>query len=108
MAHRKIATNVRESLGEFAPAFVDYSENVLFGDLWRREQLSLRDRSMITISALVMGGMTEQLPYHLRLALENGLQLEEIVEAITHLAYYVGWPRASSALEVAKDVIGKK
>lgn len=107
MAHRKIVTNVRESLGEFAPAFVDYSENVLFGDLWRREQLSLRDRSMITISALVMGGMTEQLPYHLRLALENGLQLEEIVEAITHLAYYVGWPRASSALEVTKDVIGK-
>lgn len=62
MAHQKIVTNVRESLGEFAPAFVDYSENVLFGDLWRREQLSLRDRSMITISALVMGGMTEQLP----------------------------------------------
>lgn len=55
MAHQKIVTNVRESLGEFAPAFVDYSENVLFGDLWRREQLSLRDRSMITISALVMG-----------------------------------------------------
>lgn len=55
MAHQKIATNVRESLGEFAPAFVEYSENVLFGDLWRREQLSLRDRSMITISALVMG-----------------------------------------------------
>lgn len=51
--------------------------------------------------------MTEQLPYHLRLALENGLQLEEIVEAITHLAYYVGWPRASSALEIAKDVIEK-
>jgi 4-carboxymuconolactone decarboxylase len=107
VANRKIATNVRESLGELAPAFVDYSENVLFGDLWRREQLSLRDRSMITISALVAGGMTEQLPYHLRLGIENGLQQEEVVEVMTHLAYYVGWPKAASALYVAKDVFEK-
>lgn len=90
-----------------APTFVEYSENVLFGDLWRREQLSLRDRSIVTISALVAGGMTEQLSYHLRLGIENGLQQEEIVEAMTHLAYYVGWPRAASALHVAKDVFGK-
>jgi 4-carboxymuconolactone decarboxylase len=106
MANRTIETNVRESLGELAPAFVHYSEKVLFGDLWRREQLSLRDRSLVTISALVAGGMTEQLPYHLRLGIENGLQHEEIVEAVTHLAYYVGWPRAASALNVAKDVFG--
>ncbi|KRE89283.1 gamma-carboxymuconolactone decarboxylase [Paenibacillus sp. Soil766] len=104
MAHREIVSSARESFGEFAPAFVGYSEDVLFGDLWRREQLSLRDRSMITVTALVMGGMTDELPYHLRLAVENGLKSEELVEAITHLAFYAGWPRAASALQVAKGV----
>lgn len=103
MAHRKIITSVRASLGELAPAFVDYSENLLFGDLWRREELSLRDRSLVTLSALVAGGQAEQLPYHLRLALDNGLTREEIIEVITHLAYYAGWPRAASALEAAKN-----
>ncbi|MGO4374252.1 tautomerase family protein [Paenibacillus sp. MCAF20] len=98
------ATNVRASLGELAPAFVDYSENVLFGDLWKRERLSLRDRSLVTLSALVASGQTEQLPYHLRLAIDHGLTREEIIEAITHLAYYAGWPRAASALETAKNV----
>ncbi|WP_068621402.1 carboxymuconolactone decarboxylase family protein [Paenibacillus tuaregi] len=105
MAHRKIKSSARESYGNFAPAFVSYSENVLFGDVWRREQLSLRDRSMITVAALVAGGMTEQLSYHLRLAEKNGLRPEEMVEAITHLAFYTGWPRAASALSVAKSVL---
>lgn len=105
MAHREIKSNVREVYGDLAPAFVEYSENVLFGDMWRREQLSLRDRSLITIAALVAGGMTEQLPYHLCLAQENGLKPEELVEAITHLTFYTGWPRAASALLVAKNVL---
>ncbi|GAV12745.1 carboxymuconolactone decarboxylase family protein [Paenibacillus sp. chi10] len=108
MAHRAIKPHVSESLRGLAPAFVDYSENVLFGDLWQREQLSLRDRSLITISALVAGGLMEQLPYHLRLSVENGLQQEEIVEVITHLAYYAGWPRAASALQVVEVVFGNK
>jgi len=64
----------------------------------------MRDRSMITVAALVAGGMTEQLPYHLRLAQDNGLKPEELVEAITHLAFYTGWPRAASALSVVKSV----
>lgn len=105
MAHRKIQSNAREVYGEFAPAFVDFSENVLFGDVWRREQLSLRDRSLITVAALVAAGMTEQLPYHLKLARENGLDTEELAESITHLAFYVGWPRAASALSVAKSIL---
>ncbi|MDQ0193547.1 carboxymuconolactone decarboxylase family protein [Paenibacillus wynnii] len=104
MAHRKIVSNAQKSFGEFAPAFVGYSEDVLYGDLWRREQLSLRERSLITVVALVAGGMTEQLPYHLRLAVDNGLKKDELVEAITHLAFYAGWPRAASALQVAKNV----
>ncbi|MGG0811332.1 carboxymuconolactone decarboxylase family protein [Paenibacillus alvei] len=108
MAHRAIKPHASESLRKLAPAFIDYSENVLFGDLWRREQLSLRDRSLVTISALVAGGLTEQLPYHLRLSVENGLQQEEIVETITHLAYYAGWPRAASALQVVETVFENK
>lgn len=105
MAHRKIHSSARESFGEFAPTFVGYSEDVLFGDMWRREGLSLRDRSLITIAALVAGGMTEQLTYHLQLAAQNGLKKEEIVEEITHLAFYAGWPRAASALQVAKNIL---
>lgn len=102
--NRKIVSSARETYGELAPAFVRYSENVLFGDVWRREQLSLRDRSLITVAALVTGGMMEQLSYHIRLALENGLNPEEVVEAITHLAFYTGWPHAASALSVANKV----
>jgi len=104
MKHRKIKTTARESFGYIAPTFVRYSEEVLFGDVWRREQLSLRERSLLTISALVAGGLTEQLSYHLRLAKENGLTEEELIEALTHLAFYAGWPRAASAIQVAKEV----
>ncbi|MNR04979.1 Carboxymuconolactone decarboxylase family protein [compost metagenome] len=105
MAHRKIISSARDVYGELAPTFVDYSENVLFGDVWRREQLSLRDRSLITVAALVAGGMNEQLPFHLTLAKENGVASEELVELITHLAFYSGWPRAASALSVLKQSI---
>ena len=102
--HREIKSSARQSFGDFAPSFVRYSEDVLFGDVWRREDLSLRDRSLITVAALVAGGMTEQLPYHLQLAAQNGLQQDELIEGITHLAFYVGWPRAASALQVVKRV----
>lgn len=104
MKHRAIVSTARKAYGELAPAFVDYSEDVLFGDLWRREQLSLRDRSLVTIAVLVAGGATGQLPYHLRLAQENGLSAEELVEAITHMAFYAGWPRAASALDCIKEI----
>ncbi|WP_336775837.1 carboxymuconolactone decarboxylase family protein [Paenibacillus sp. MMO-58] len=96
--HKKIDTS------HIGPAYEDtafarYTEDILFGDLWRREELSLRERSLITVSALVSGGHMEQLPYHLQLARENGLTQEELIEAVTHLAFYAGWPRAASAMD---------
>ncbi|MBM7563916.1 carboxymuconolactone decarboxylase family protein [Paenibacillus sacheonensis] len=105
--HRRIPSTARTSFGATAPAFVRYTEEVLFGDVWRRETLSLRDRSLITLSALVSAGLTDQLPYHMRLASEDGLTEEELAEAVTHLAFYAGWPRAASALDIAKTVFGR-
>lgn len=104
MKHKPIASIARKTIGDFAPAFVSYTEDVLFGDVWRREELSLRERSLVTVSALVAGEHTSQLAYHLNLAKENGLSEAELIEAITHLAFYVGWPRSASAINVAKEV----
>ena len=91
-------------IGDFAPKLVDLTDNVLFADVWARPDLSPRDRSLATITALIAGGNAGQLPYHLNYGKENGLTETEIVEAITHLAFYVGWPKAMSAITVAKDV----
>jgi 4-carboxymuconolactone decarboxylase len=93
---------IRQSLGGFADKLVELTEDVLFADVWERPELSPRDRSLITITALVSGGNVEQLPFHVDLGRRNGLTQEEIVEAITHLAFYTGWPRAFSAITVAK------
>jgi 4-carboxymuconolactone decarboxylase len=90
-------------LGDFAPKLVSLTDDVLFGDVWARTELSPRDRSLVTITALVAGGNTEQLPFHLGLGRRNGLTESEIVEAITHLAFYTGWPRAMSAVTAAKQ-----
>ncbi|WP_127496620.1 carboxymuconolactone decarboxylase family protein [Paenibacillus glycanilyticus] len=96
--HRKIDTaHIAPAYGD--TSFARYTEDILFGDLWRREELSLRERSLITVAALVAGGHMEQLPYHLQLARENGLSKEELTEAVTHLAFYAGWPRAASAMD---------
>ncbi len=91
--------------GDFAPALVDYTDRVLFGQVWTRPQLSPRDRSLATVAALISGGNTEQLEFHLPHAIHNGLSREELVEVITHLAFYTGWPRAMSALAVAKRLL---
>ncbi|ORJ26567.1 carboxymuconolactone decarboxylase family protein [Rouxiella badensis] len=90
----------RETLAQVAPKLAALSEEVLFGDIWQRSELSPRDRSLITVSALVALSRTEQLPYHLQLAEKNGLSGSEITELITHLAFYSGWPTAASALAV--------
>jgi 4-carboxymuconolactone decarboxylase len=92
----------QQMLGDFAPKLVSLTDDVLFGDVWERTELSSRDRSLVTITALVAGGNTEQLPFHLDLGRQNGLTREEVVEAITHLAFYSGWPKAMSAIAVAK------
>ena len=86
-----------------SPHLVELTQDVLFGDVWERSELSPRDRSLVTITALVAGGNTEQLPFHLQLGRRNGLTETEIVEAITHLAFYTGWPRAMSAITAAKQ-----
>lgn len=99
---------VRDAVGDFAPKWMRLTEDVLFGDVWEREELSKRDRSLITVAALVAGGSTEQLPFHLSKALKNGLSETELIEAITHLAFYAGWPKAMSALMVAKEVFAKQ
>jgi 4-carboxymuconolactone decarboxylase len=90
--------------GDFAPALVEYTDEVLFGQVWERPELSKRDRSLITVAALLAGGNTEQLTSHLALAKRNGLTEDELKGAITHLAFYAGWPKAMSAMGVAKRV----
>jgi 4-carboxymuconolactone decarboxylase len=91
--------------GDFAPALVHLTDDVLFGEVWTRSELSPRDRSLVTVTALAAAGNTEQLTFHLGLARQNGLTRTELTEAITHLAFYAGWPRAMSAMTVAKQVL---
>ena len=95
-------TRTRQLLGDFAPKMVSLTEDVLFGDIWERNELSPRDRSLITVAALVATGSTEHLPGHLARAQANGLTDTELKEVITHLAFYAGWPNAMSAMAVAK------
>jgi len=95
----------REKVRATVPKLIDLTEEVLFGDIWERQALSKRDRSLITCAALVALNRTEQLKGHLERALNNGVTAEEISELITHLAFYGGWPAAMSAAMVAKDVL---
>ena len=95
---------IRNALGGFAPKLVTLTEEVLFGDVWERSDLAPRDRSLITVAALIAGGNSEQLAFHLGLAKQNGLTETELKEAITHLAFYAGWPKAMSAINIAKQI----
>jgi 4-carboxymuconolactone decarboxylase len=99
---------IKKNLGDFSPKLVQLTEDVLFGDVWERAELSKRDRSLVTVAALVAGGNAEQLPFHLKRAKENGATEAELIETITHLAFYSGWPKAMSAITVAKDVFKKQ
>ncbi len=99
--HKPIA---RGLIGDVAPKLVELTEQVLFGDVWERPNLAKRDRSLITVASLVALNRTEQLRFHLEFALENGVTRDEIVEVITHLAFYSGWPTAMSAMILAKEV----
>ncbi|ACQ82362.1 Carboxymuconolactone decarboxylase [Beutenbergia cavernae DSM 12333] len=91
-------------VGDIAPKLAALTDDVLFGEVWSRPELARRDRSLVTVAALVTNGSTEQLRSHLALARENGLTEGELIEAITHLAFYAGWPRAMSAVGVAREV----
>src|SRR5437899_2905476 len=99
-------TPAQRLVGDFAPKLVSLTDDVLFGDVWARTELSPRDRSMITCAALIAGGNIEQLRSHLARGIDNGLTETELKEAIIHLAFYAGWPRAMSAISVAKQVFG--
>jgi 4-carboxymuconolactone decarboxylase len=91
-------------IGDFAPKLVELTDDVLFGDIWERKELTKRDRSLITVAALIAGGNTEQLRGHLKRAQDNGVTEAELKEVIIHLAFYAGWPKAMSAITVAKQV----
>ena len=98
------ASPAQQMIGGFAPKLVDLTDDVLFGDVWERPGLSKRDRSLITVASLVSLNRLEQLPGHLRRAVDNGVTLDELIEAITHLAFYSGWPTAMSAIVIAKGL----
>lgn len=93
----------RESLALVAPKLAELTQNVLFNDIWQRDTLSPRERSLITLAALTALGRVQQLPWHIQFAQQNGLTREEMVEAFTHLAFYAGWPAAVSALECLEE-----
>jgi 4-carboxymuconolactone decarboxylase len=97
-------TPAQQMIGDFAPKLVELTDEVLFGDVWARPQLSPRDRSLITCAALVTNGSTEQLRGHLGRARQNRLTETELKEMIIHLAFYAGWPRAMSAICVAWEL----
>ena len=107
-AETQRATLVEQQFGPVAPGVVQYTTDVLFRDLWLRPDLAPRDRSLVTVSALIASGQVAQIPYHLNRAMDNGLTQAQAGEVITHLAFYAGWPNAFSALPVAKEVFEKR
>jgi 4-carboxymuconolactone decarboxylase len=107
-AEAQRASHVEQQFATVAPGVVQYTTDVLFRDLWLRPDLAPRDRSLVTVSALIASGQVAQIPYHLNRAMDNGLTQAQASEVITHLAFYVGWPNVFSALPVAKDVFDKR
>jgi 4-carboxymuconolactone decarboxylase len=107
-AEAQRAARVGEQFGKVAPGIVQYTTDVLFRNLWLRPDLAPRDRSLVTVTALIASGQVAQVPYHLNRAMDNGLTQAQASEVITHLAFYVGWPNAFSALPVAKDIFEKR
>ena len=107
MSEQKEQSRAQQLMGDFAPKLAELTDDVLFADVWERTELSPRDRSLITVAALTANGNTEQLTGHLKLAKTNGLSETELAEVMIHLAFYAGWPRAISAILVAKEVFKK-
>lgn len=98
----------QRAIGDFAPKLAEITDDVLYGDIWERPQLSKRDRSLVTVAALIAMNRPDQLRSHLVRARENGVTQEELIETITHMAFYAGWPSAVSAIAVAREVFEKK
>jgi 4-carboxymuconolactone decarboxylase len=97
-------TPMRAPWGDIAPHLKEISDNVLFDDVWQRPGLSPRDRSLVTVASLIALYRTNELAFHLRKAMENGVTRDELVEVMTHLAFYSGWPTASTAIAIARGV----
>lgn len=104
MGHSKGAQNL---IGDFAPKLVELTDQVLFDDVWERKDLSKHDRSLITVAALIALNRPDQLRFHLGYAVQNGVTKAELIEAITQLAFYAGWPSAMSAIMTAKEILSK-
>jgi 4-carboxymuconolactone decarboxylase len=100
--------NPRDVLRDFMPKLIQLTDDVVFNDVWERPELSKRDRSLVVISALIALGKERQMVGHLKRALDNGLTVEEIKEAITHLAIYSGWPTAMTAATIFKEVLEER
>jgi 4-carboxymuconolactone decarboxylase len=98
-------SNAPQLIGDFAPKLAQLTDEVLFGDVWERQELSKRDRSLITVAALVALQRPDQLRFHLNYAVQNGVRKKELIEAITHLAFYAGWPNAMTSITVAKEIL---
>lgn len=94
-------------IGDLAPKLVELTDRVLFGDVWERKELSKRDRSLVTVAALIAMNRPDQLRSHLGRALENGVAKQELIEVITHLAFYAGWPSAMTAATLARELFAK-
>jgi len=103
----KSSDGAKKLIGDFSPKLVELTDQVLFDDIWERKELSKRDRSLITVAALISLNRPDQLRFHLGKAVENGVKKEELIEAITHLAFYSGWPSAMTAIMLAKDLLEK-
>lgn len=97
-------TPMRAPWGDIAPRLTEISDTVLFDDVWKRPGLSPRDRSLITVASLIALYRINELPFHLKKALENGVTRDEIIEMVTHLAFYAGWPTASTAITIVRQV----
>ena len=104
MSDKPAPTNARKGFGDIAPTLAAITDEVLFGQVWERTELSPRDRSLVTVTALIAGYRTNEMPFHMKKALENGITKQELVETITHLAFYSGWPTAMTALQIARAV----
>ena len=107
-AESKRAASVERNVGPVSPGVVQYTSDPLFHDLWRRPALAPRDRSLVTVSALIASGQVAQITYHLNRAMDNGLTKAQASEVLTHLLFYAGWPNVMSAVPVAKDVFEKR
>lgn len=103
----KPSDGAQKLIGDFSPKLVELTDRILFDDIWERKELSKRDRSLVTVSALIALNRPEQLRFHLGKAVENGVKREELIEAITHLAFYSGWPTAMTAVLLAKELFEK-